>query len=321
MWRALVLLVAVPAVACTIVLPHFDTGSDFAVTFRRGQHPVAGLRVALRSSFYDHVIEATTNADGVAEFRGVPEGAYSLVGESRHRGLAGVSVNAGRPLTRPEHIAVGWPAESVPIVARALRGSIRAANTLPPEERTMTAELDISANGRRVRTVRLAAGQRQFDLRTLPPGGYALTLREGSETLGPVYVKVDPGAETESFDLVVGASSCGTWVHNRATCPQAPLRLSRLAGGVTDAMGARVPGALVLLLDTAQTELARLQADERGCFSSPVPLRAGLWLAVYSPGFSPLRVQIGAVSLASAAELTAELGVMGACGRAIEGAR
>lgn len=310
--------------ACIIILPEFATGSAFSVAFRDHGRAVAGLRVGLHGPG-NQVMEATTDAAGVAKFRALPRGDYSLGDRGAGFGsLAWVQVGK-RPLTPQKRLALEWPGDwRDPIKARALHGSIRAAYTLPPEERSLAAELDVfdGANGRLLRTVRLAAGQREFDLRALPPGRYALTLRqpsEGSEQLGPVLVEVDPRAQADGFDLLVGTYSCGAWVHDRTTCRQVPLRLSRLAGRVVDSAGGSLPGATLLLLDAAQAELARVNADDQGRFASPVSLRPGRTLAIYKLGFTPLRLEIaegGTPPLPGGGELTVKLGVIGGCGQA-----
>ncbi len=319
MWRALGLLLAAHAAACTIILPELATGSNFAVTFCDPGRAVAGLRVALRGPDGRAIAAAaTTDAAGLARFRGVPRGRYSLGdGEAGFGDLALLAVGT-RPHAALKDMAVDWPGDwRDPVAARGLHGSIRAAYTLPSEERSLAAELDIfdGANGRLLRTLRLAPGQRQFDLRALPPGRYALALRQSPEgkQLGPVLVEVNPRAPAGGFDLVLGAWDCGTWVHNRATCPQAPLRLSRLAGRVVDATRAPLPGATVLLLDAAEAELARVRTDDQGRFALPIAPRAGFTLAIYRLGFTPLRAGIEDVTDSGA--LAVELGVLGACGQ------
>lgn len=312
MWRALVMLLVVaaaPVAACRYVLPQLETTPDFSIPIRDGDRPMPGLRVALRRMDGGIVAEATTNASGVAAFRRVPVGKYALVDRGTDLGdVAAVQVLARAPL---RDLSVRWPIHHPP-AARSLHGSIRWAYVLPEEESAATLEVRDGPLGALLRTVPLAARERDFDLRDLPKGRYALTLRpqsSGGPPLGPVLVEVDPAAAVDRFDLLVSFTSCGYMILNRATCPAPPpLRLPRLAGRVMNMTDAPVKDATLLLMDAAHAELARLQTDEQGRFASPVPLRAGLSLGVYAPFGSPLRVAIEDGSQSAPGELTVKLG-------------
>lgn len=116
--------------ACVIIYPSIRVGPDFQVKVEDRGRPVRGLRVEI-----DH-LRAFTDRDGLAHFRKIAPGSYSLRVDHDAGIPAGadlqVSLDGPASVTVPLH----WPSVA-PVLARSMKGVLHAADyfagpTAPP---------------------------------------------------------------------------------------------------------------------------------------------------------------------------------------------
>ncbi len=208
-------------------------------------------------------------------------------------------------------IPLRWPSVA-PILVRSLKGTIHTPDQLPgsPQPR-LALDLLEGASGHTLKSLETTESG-EFSLEGAAPGLYFLNLRPS----GLIAVAVDNAARADRLDLDIGWTSCGLWYADRSMCPRSDLRIEKLSGQVTDASGAAISDARILLFDRTETLVDELRSDSAGKFASPGPWDGPYELVVTSAGFTPLRTTVhmerrGNSSLLS--PLAVQLGVGGAC--------
>lgn len=178
------------------------------------------------------------------------------------------------------------------------------------------------SSGRRLKSLQ-TNDSGEFNFESAAPGLYFLSLKpsglrgwSGEEITGLVAVAVNHDAPTDHLDVDLGWTSCGLWYADRSKCSQSDLQIEQLSGEVLDTSGAAIPDAKVLLFDSAETLVERLQSDSAGKFTSPYSLAGTYQLVVSRAGFTPLRRTLHAEPTDNPrrlAALSVQLGVFGTC--------
>lgn len=312
--------------ACSVVYPSVQVGPNFRVRVEDHGRPVKGLRVEI-GSYQGSGERAVTDTDknGYALFRDVRPGSYHLSADHD----AGIPDGADLEvkLDGPTDVTVPleWPSIA-PVLVRSLKGGIRGPDYFPGRSQPrLSLDLLEGSSGRRLKSLQ-TTDNGEFNFESAAPGLYFLSLKPsglmgwpGEQISGLIAVAVDQGALTDHLDVDLGWTSCGLWYADRSECPQSDLQIEQLSGQVLDASGAAIPDAKILLFDTAETLVERLQSDSAGKFASPHSLAGTYHLVVSSAGFTPLRRTLHAEPTGNPSRLSAltvQLGVSGSCSAA-----
>jgi len=281
----------------------------------RGQ-PVEGLHLKLAESDHGGSREGVTGKDGVALFRNVPPGSYSLTVDHDDGVGAAANVQVKRDGPADATVALVWPSVG-PVAVRSLNGVVLYESGQPAKvQGAMSVDLLDGFSGRRLRGGRVT-GSGAFDFGTVAPGLYFLDLNPSAGALsGLIAVAVDPSAGSDHLELDLGETDCGLFYTDRSKCAHAELKVDQLRGRVVDANGAGIADADIKLFSPAGGGLVeQLQSDEEGNFASPRSAVGTYRLVVSRGGFTPLRetLRIGANSDAAGSFLTVQLGLVGSC--------
>lgn len=309
--------------ACTIIYPNFATGPSFQVRVDdRGRH-VQDLRIRLSGENFTKI--AKTSKAGVARFRNIPPGAYSIGPEfDVHGGMsATISVTAAGPVETT--IPLRWPS-SPPLSVQTLKGIFRWPSVRSDQDlRALRVEILDARTGRPTRSTQ-TTGAGAFNLGTPKPGLYFLqvtladgTMEGGMPITGIVPVEVDQRAAHGELEVDLGWTSCGLWYVASHTCRREELIVTGLSGQVIDPSGASIPRAAVRLFNAERKIEEQLVSDEQGRFVSSKQLDGRYELVVKAPGFTSLRqkVQINKPGHSDRPmTLRIELGIAGSCSNA-----
>jgi hypothetical protein len=305
--------------ACTIIYPAFTTGPSFQVRVDDRGRPVQDLRIKLSGDNYTKI--AKTGKDGVARFRNIPPGGYSIGTEFDGNGTdATITVTAAGPAETT--VPLGWPS-SAPLSVQTLKGIFRwPAVGTDQDLRTLQVEILDARTGRPLKSTRTTeAGA--FNLETPRPGLYLLRvtpadgpMEGGTPIAGIVPVEVEQRAASRELELDFTVTSCGVWYAASHTCPRQELIVTGLSGQVLDPSGAAIPRAIVRVFNTDREIAEQLVSNEQGQFVSSKELEGRYVLVISAPGFSSLRqmVQINKPGHSDRPmTLRIELGIAGSC--------
>jgi hypothetical protein len=302
--------------ACTFFYTSVLVGPNFQVKVEDRGRPVEGLRLEITG------IQAITDKNGIASFRGVAPGSYVVSADLDAGVAAGAALDV--KLDGPTDLVVPmkWP-NIPPVLVRSLKGRIRG-----PDYRPGTSQLRLSLDlleaisGKRLKSFE-TTDSGEFNLESAAPGLYFLRLNpsglrgwSGEEITGLIAVAVDHSAPTDHLYLDLGWTSCGLWYSDASNCPQGDLQIGELSGRVLDTSEAAIAGASILLFDPAAKLVEQLQSDRTGTFTSNHLLAGTYQLVVSMPGFTPLRRTVHKEPTGDSKLLppfTAELGVFGFC--------
>jgi hypothetical protein len=317
-----ILAIAARGAACVVIYPTVQVGPNFRVKVEDRGRAVEGLRIELSS---EHPAFVRTDAKGLAFFRGIRPGLYSLTADHDVGIPAGVDVRVKRNGPTLVTVLLQWPGIP-PVPALSLSGWIRGPDYLPGQSQpALSLELLEGSSGRSLKSLDTTADG-TFDFGNVAPGLYFVSLKpsalygwDGSPITGLIAVSADPNASAHQLEIDLGWSSCGLWYASQTACEHADLRIERLAGQVLDSDGAPISKADVFLFDSDGTEVERLQSDSRGKFLSPQSLRGTYQLLVRAPGFTSLHGMLRAEPTGNVTHrlaLTVNLGVLGNCSAA-----
>jgi hypothetical protein len=307
--------------ACSVVYPGVQVGTNFRVRVEDLGSPVRGLRVGISDYGGSGNTRVVTNTDknGFALFHGVRPGSYLLSADHDAGIPDGVDLEV--KLDGPTNVTVSlrWP-ETAPILVHSLKGTIRGPDYLPgqPQPR-LSLDLLEGSSGRRLKSLQ-TTDSGAFNFESAVPGLYFLSLKpsglwgwSGERITGLVAVAVDRGAPTDDLDIDLAWTSCGLGYVDRSKCPQRDLQIGQLSGQVLDASGAAIRDAKILLFDSNETLVERLQSDSAGKFTSRRSLAGTYALVVSTAGFTPLRRTVHAEPTGDSTRLNVQLGVSGSC--------
>ncbi len=204
-------------VACTIVYPTYDVGPDFQVRVESDGRPAVGVRVDLGP------YHALTDKGGIAVFRRIPEGAFS-VGIDHDAGIPdrpGVKVKRNGPANAT--IPLRWPSLKA-VSARKLRGRLRFSY---PDSEAIALELLEGISGRVLASQR-TSGHGEFEFRGFGPGLYFLRLREYPGG-GLIALSLDPSATSDQMDIAFGFTSLRIRIRRPRQVPSNGARRCRIA--------------------------------------------------------------------------------------------
>ena len=211
-------------------------------------------------------------------------------------------------------VPMRWPSVA-PIVVRSLRGTLRRLDTPPGQAHPIPSlALLAGVSGRILRREKTTeAGE--FSLGTVAPGLYFSSLKPSGYE-GLIAISVDPNAAMDHLDLDLAWTSCGLFYMAPTKCRQSDIQIEQLSGRVIDVTGAIIPGAKILLLDPAGTQVEQLHSDGEGKFALPRPLAGTYELVVSRLGFSTYRRTVHAKPMddsTRSSSLTVQLGVFPNC--------
>lgn len=290
-----------------------QSGPTFRVSVKGGGRPIKGIKVQISSNEdAGNKLVASTDESGFALFRNVRAGSYHLRASDHDAGIPD-GTNLVVTLDGPAAVTIPlrWPSIP-PIRVRSLKGTIHAPNHLPGGTQPRLA-LDLleGVSGRTLKSLETTENG-EFSFEGAAPGLYFLNLRRSDL----IAVAVDNAAPSDHLELDVGWSSCGLWYVDRRMCPQSDLRIEKLSGQVTDASGAAISDARILLFDSAGALVDELRSDGAGKFSSQRPLDGGYEFVVTRAGFTPSRTTVyleRRVNSEVPSSLVVKLGVGGSC--------
>ena len=293
-----------------MVYHEVHVGPNFRVKVEDRSLPVKGLRVDIGGG-----IRAVTDKNGFAVFRRVRPGSYylhvPLDDGISNSPILDVKQDGPAEVTVP----IRWPSVA-PILVRSLKGTIRRLDNPPGQPPTIRAlDLFEGVSGRFVKSEKTTETG-EFSFEPVSPGLYFLSLKPSGHD-GQIAIVVDAGAALDHLDLDLGWTSCGLYYTDRNKCRQGDLQLDQFSGRVVDLSGAVIPGAKVLLLDPAGTQVEELHSDGEGKFAAPRPLEGPYELVVSGMGFSTYRRTVHAKPTGDStrsSSLTIQLGILGNCG-------
>jgi hypothetical protein len=308
--------------ACFIIYPSVSVGPNFQVKVEDRGHPVQGLHVVVRDGHAR--IRATTDKNGLANFRNLRPGAYQV----------GVNLDAGVPdgadlevrSDGPANVTVPlrWPSIP-PVFARSMKGILHAGDYLAgpnaPPPASVSLDLLDALSGRVLASGHTnAAGE--FSFEGIGSGRYFLKLKQSDDwgETGLIALGIDPAAPAERFDLDLGGTDCGLSYTDRNQCPQGDLHVAQLRGRVVDPEGAVIANADILLFDLSDKLVEKIRTDRNGDFASANAVAGTYYLVAKAPGFSVSRstVYVGSANGTESRTTKIQLGIVGSCSAAMQ---
>src|SRR5262249_133807 len=124
------LAISVPCLACVRAYVTEKVGETFQVRMEHAGRPVEGFRLAARGPSGKSVTVAETDDNGIAQFRRLPEGRYSLIPEQPDSTFSAPRVEVKADGPQGVTIREEWPTGGF-IAVRALKGAIYGPQYLP----------------------------------------------------------------------------------------------------------------------------------------------------------------------------------------------
>lgn len=305
-------LFAWAAGACQVYFRYEEVGPDFGVQVTNQGKPVDGLLLRLEPEEGGPSDSVRTGPDGLATFRDVRRGAFTIRAEHDGGGFAVLHVRVNVKAEGLAQLRIEWSNVRA-LAVRSLAGSFRAYPSLAEQA---TLSLRDAVTGRPIASTQLDR-ERRFAFDGVPEGLYFVDLVARHDAWPAAFtmaVAVKREARAERLDLSLMWSSCGIQYVNLEECRASGLRLSRLAGEVRDGSGAAVPGAEVRLADREGRVVWRAAADGQGRFSAEEGLTGTYRLSVEHPTFQPVEADLSLGS--GGGEVSVQMGILSQCGSA-----
>ena len=209
-----------PCNACTIFAQTISVGSDFQIRVLDRGRPVEGLRFVVGG------VRAVTNRDGIAAFRHIAPGSYSV-----HAPLdSGVARDFVLEIKHeaPGNVIVPFEWPTSPVVVRSLSGRLY----LPAYETQASTSL-VLLDGLTGATIgsTVTNPHGEFTFPYAEPGIYFLSVKPQG---GLISVVLDSAATAERINIDLGWSSCGLAYTDRNKCHSGDLHIEQLCGQVSD---------------------------------------------------------------------------------------
>jgi hypothetical protein len=177
---------------------------------------MGGLLVKLTYDDYTALptpVAATTNAEGIARFDGVPPGFY-LVFADHDVGIGGgVSVQVTEKSPTIVTVPMSWPART-PIRVRTASGTLHNLGSLPGSKRASVSLVEaVSAH---LLQTSDTDEMGHFAVLNVTPGLYFLSLSSLGMSIGEIAIEVSRDAEEERLDVDLRWSDCGLHYTDRS---------------------------------------------------------------------------------------------------------
>lgn len=317
--RLLPLLVTLSPIAwtCTIVFSLVPVGPNFQVKVDGQGRPVQGMQIELTGQGRKF---AKTDKNGIARFRHIAPGDYSVRANSFAASESAVRVSVGGP--SGVIVPLRWPAIGL-LTSSALQGVIRGPGFFPSRSQPiLSIDLVESISGRVLKSFQTTESG-EFNVQGVAPGLYFLNLKPSGLTAwseeeinGPIAIAIDATASADHVAVDLAWTSCGLWYANSAICPGDDLRGARLAGQVQDETEAAIAGASIMLFDRDKKLIEQSRSDNAGNFAFQRSAPGTYQIIVTEPGFTPL-IRIVHLSptnnAALPSPLNVKLGLIGRC--------
>ncbi len=280
--------------------------------------PVKGLRLKLTPGADNRARVAVTDGSGIARFYNVAWGTQYLAADPDNGFGEQLEVQPSGPAG--VIVPMRWPSIE-PIHVRSLSGAMRAPGVIPgeAEQPVLSLELLVGISGR-ILSSKNTSSSGEFDFGLRNPGIYFIGVKGHSgfnqQIEGLISLRLDPAAPSRAdrLDLDLTWTSCGLMYIDQRSCLQPDLHVKKLEGHVSDSHGEPVRSGVLVLLDAARTQVARVSPDRDGDFSFPDPLAGTFELWMGLGGFSPVHTQLHIEPSASSSSVEVEAGpYLGAC--------
>jgi Carboxypeptidase regulatory-like domain len=300
---SLVFLVALfsPLVAhaCSIFYPTVQVGTEFRVRVMDRGRPIRSLKLVLdrydsSGSGSKESVFSITDAEGYARFSNLTAGSFFLTAD--HDGGVGDGIDVNVRLNGATNVTVplNWP-NTAPLQVRSTSGTLRGPDYYPQKfQPQLSLSLLEGVSGRVIETTQTDSKGRFRFANAVTSGIYFLQLTpselrasDGEQIEGMIPIEINPNAAQDVIDLDLGWSSCGLGYAQRAKSPE--MKVSKVCGDVTDAMGAVISNSRVMLLANSENGeiLEQTRSGTDGQFALSEHDEGTYQLLVKSPGFQP----------------------------------
>ena len=291
----LLMLFAGGASSCVLLVAHHTVGHDFVVIAktRDGERMQnAPVKIYSGSGKRSQVaMTATTDRNGQAEVRNLPQGEYEIEveGEWGHSERATLEVNP-YSANQKRVVELEWLQEK-PFRVRSLSGRFQEYSE--PLAKARLTLLDRKT--KQVIATQRTNAEGEFDFRVTRAADYLLRIQRKNES-DELNVSLDPTAERGYLQLEITFSTCGTMFDDIVECGVSTVRTGARTGQILDPMGAVISGAKVQLypatLDDVANEppLESVYSDDVGRFALRAS-RGEYLLTVAAPNFKTWRTR------------------------------